>query len=581
MINDYKSFDDLRTLDGPRRRRGFAIPALLGTTLCILGAYASHQFFNLQSPGDSGNPVAAKTEISSSPATPRALKEESEPALPSAEQQQIQQEIVSLALPSIEQSEEAFGEEETEPFPGSTTLAMEDLPVPVVTAAPDETSLPVETDTPRSATIAMENLPAPAMDAAPDEIPLPVATDTPESAPIAKDTPDGAETQLLADQEIENAQPPEPTGKWVEEKVGKGDSLARIFSGLNLSANLLHRIVHSSKEAKELASIKPDELLRVRLTDEGGFLELEHKRSPINSLHITPDGDSFQSRVVLRELEKRTARATGTIENSLYESAKESGLSDTLVMELANIFGWDIDFALEIRSGDRFSLIYEEKYLDGQKYRNGAILAAEFVNRGRIFRAVRYENEHGEGNYYSPDGKSMRKAFLRAPVDFRRISSRFKRERWHPVLGKKRPHRGVDYAAATGTPIKAAGDGKVIFRGRKGGYGRTIIVQHANRYTTLYAHLSKYRRTVKNGSRVKQGQTIGYVGRSGLATGPHLHYEFRVNGAHRNPLKIKLPAASPIAKKYREDFRKQSQPLLSQLDLISRTMVADASTVTP
>jgi murein DD-endopeptidase MepM/ murein hydrolase activator NlpD len=170
----------------------------------------------------------------------------------------------------------------------------------------------------------------------------------------------------------------------------------------------------------------------------------------------------------------------------------------------------------------------------------------------------------------------MRKAFLRAPVDFRRISSRFAKERYHPVLGKKRPHRGVDYSAKTGTPIKAAGDGKIIHRGRKGGYGRTVIIQHGQRYTTLYAHLSRYNKKAKSGSRVKQGQIIGYVGKSGLATGPHLHYEFRVNGVHRNPLTIKLPAAKPIAKKYLEDFQLKSQPLLSRLDVINRTVVADA-----
>jgi murein DD-endopeptidase MepM/ murein hydrolase activator NlpD len=245
-------------------------------------------------------------------------------------------------------------------------------------------------------------------------------------------------------------------------------------------------------------------------------------------------------------------------------------------MELANIFGWDVDFALEIRSGDRFSLIYEEEYLDGQKYGNGPILAAEFINQGKTFRALRYEDEQGRSSYFSPDGKSMRKAFLRAPVDFRRISSRFTRSRWHPVLGKKRPHRGVDYAAAIGTPIKAAGDGRVIFRGKKGGYGNTVIIKHGSQYTTLYGHLSKFRRKVKNGSRVRQGQTIGYVGKTGLATGPHLHYEFRVNGTHRNPLTVKLPAAAPLKAKYRADFSKKSAPLLARLDLISDTMVANA-----
>ncbi len=371
-------------------------------------------------------------------------------------------------------------------------------------------------------------------------------------------------------------EPPASNISWRETKVKKGDSLARIFSRMGLSASLLHRIVNSSKEAKELARIRPGEILKVKIDDQGNLLELIHQRNPVVSLQILPEGDSFTTRTVRRNLEKRINHASGVITNSLYEGAKRAGLSDELIMELANIFGWDIDFALEIRAGDHFSLIYEEAYLDGKKYDNGPILAAEFVNRGRVFRAIRYEDDQGNSNYFSADGHSMRKAFLRAPVDFRRISSRFTKARWHPVLGKKRPHRGVDYSAATGTPIKAAGDGRVIFRGRKGGYGNTVIIKHGSQYTTLYAHMSRFNRKVKKGSRVRQGQIIGYVGKSGLATGPHLHYEFRVNGVHRNPLTVKLPAAAPIARKYRKDFLRKSAPLLEQLELITSTVVADA-----
>jgi murein DD-endopeptidase MepM/ murein hydrolase activator NlpD len=187
---------------------------------------------------------------------------------------------------------------------------------------------------------------------------------------------------------------------------------------------------------------------------------------------------------------------------------------------------------------------------------------------------VLFTDHEGNSQYYSEDGRSMRKAFLRSPVDFRRISSTFQRERDHPVLGKKRPHRGVDYAASTGTPIKAAGDGKVIFRGSKGGYGNTVVLQHGGNITTLYAHMSSYRKGVTSGSRVKQGQIIGYVGKTGMATGPHLHYEFRINGAHRNPLTVKLPDAAPIQAEYKAEFMQQSQQLLAQLALFKRTQVA-------
>jgi murein DD-endopeptidase MepM/ murein hydrolase activator NlpD len=246
-------------------------------------------------------------------------------------------------------------------------------------------------------------------------------------------------------------------------------------------------------------------------------------------------------------------------------------------MELAQIFGWDIDFALDIRKGDQFRVLYEEKYLDGEKIGEGNILAAEFTNNGDTFAAVRYTDSNGDTNYYTPDGRSMRKAFLRSPVDFRRISSGFKRERYHPVLGVKRPHRGTDYAAKTGTPIKASGDGKVIWRGTKGGYGKTIIIQHGGNITTLYAHMSKYNSKVTSGSRVKQGQTIGYVGMTGTATGPHLHYEFRLNGVHKNPVTVKLPDAQPIANKELAKFKADTSQLIAELQMKAVEQLADAS----
>lgn len=372
---------------------------------------------------------------------------------------------------------------------------------------------------------------------------------------------------------------PEPTSPefhWSSHEIASGDSLSSIFKQLGLSANLLYRIVHSSKQAKALTRIQPGETLRVALDDEQKFKSLILEHNKIHSLHITATNHGFSAKDETKQVELRTAHVQAGIDNSLYLSAKEAGLPDALIMELANIFGWDIDFALEIRSGDSFTVIYQEEYLEGEKFKNGPILAAEFVNQGRNYRAVRYVDKTGNADYFTPEGRSMRKAFLRAPVDFRRISSRFTKERWHPVLGKKRPHRGVDYAAKTGTPIKAAGDGKIVHRGKKGGYGRTVIIQHGQSYTTLYAHLSKYNKKAKPGKKVKQGQIIGYVGRSGLATGPHLHYEFRLNGVHRNPLTVKLPAAQPIAKKYRSDFTLKTQPLIAQLDTLNRTLIADA-----
>ncbi len=363
---------------------------------------------------------------------------------------------------------------------------------------------------------------------------------------------------------------------WKEHQIRSGDNLATIFPKLGLNANLLHRIINSSKTAANLAHVKPGETLRAALDANGQLQKLELRRNALSSLWIRPDADSFRAEETERQPETRTTYIGGSVKNSLFLSAQDAGLSDRLIMELANIFGWDIDFALDIREGDRFTVLYEEDYLDGEKFRDGAILAAEFINQGKTYRAVLYTDAQGDSGYYSPDGLSMRKAFLRSPVDFRRISSGFQRERYHPVLGVKRPHRGVDYAAAIGTPIKAAGDGKVAFRGKKGGYGNTIVIQHGGTYSTLYGHLSKFARNISAGSRVKQGQTIGYVGKTGLATGPHLHYEFLVNGIHRNPLTVKLPAADPIPAKYRTDFLAKTSPLLSRLAVVSQTMVAEA-----
>jgi murein DD-endopeptidase MepM/ murein hydrolase activator NlpD len=277
-------------------------------------------------------------------------------------------------------------------------------------------------------------------------------------------------------------------------------------------------------------------------------------------------------------VEHRQASVSGHIIDSLFVDGRKAGLSDAQIMELANLFGWDIDFALELQKGDRFEVVYDELWVDGEKLRNGPILAAEFINRGKVYRAVRYTDRQGETHYYSPDGYAKKRAFIRTPVKFTRISSRFTRKRWHPVLKRWRSHKGVDYAAPEGTPVKATGNGRVTFIGRKGGYGKVIFLHHGSRYTTVYGHLSRFARGLKTGSKVKQGQIIGYVGHTGLATGPHLHYEFRINGVHRNPLTVKLPKSIRLPKKELARFRRQIQPMVAQLDeLRAQSMVASAA----
>lgn len=359
---------------------------------------------------------------------------------------------------------------------------------------------------------------------------------------------------------------------WQAIKVRPGDSLSSIFSRLEIHSQMA-KVLALGEPVKPLTRLRAGESLRIQIDDDG-VRGLVYEPDETRFLNVWRDTTGLHAEWVKPEIETRIGRAAGTIQASLFESGLKSGLSENLIMELAGIFGWDVDFALDIRQGDQFTLVYEELYRDGEKVRDGRILAAEFVNQGKAFQAVLYTDPSGKTDYYSPNGRSMRKTFLRAPVDFRRISSRFSGERYHPILGKKRPHRGVDYAAATGTPIKAAGDGKVIFRGTKGGYGRTVIIQHGATYSTLYGHMSNFTRGVGVGTRVRQGQTIGYVGQSGLATGPHLHYEFRVNGVHRNPLTVKLPSAKPLNPEYMADFQATATPLLAQLDVYKRTVLA-------
>lgn len=399
----------------------------------------------------------------------------------------------------------------------------------------------------------------------------PAATGLPAARiSLPLDLPQGPAAEAAAEPLAETLDEPAPS--WQTTKVRPGDSLARIFSRLGISAGELDRLMHTGGDIARLKRILPGQTLRLAMADDR-LLALDYQIDRLNTLHVTRDEAGFRTRTETRELETRVATASGLIDSSLFLSGMQAGLSDNLIMELAGIFGWDIDFALDIRAGDRFTLLYEEQYLDGEKLGDGAVLAAEFTNRGKTYRALRYTDPRGRSDYYSPDGRSMRKAFLRTPVDFTRISSRFG-SRFHPTLKKRKNHHGVDYAAPTGTPIKAAGDGKIIYRGRKGGYGKTVIIQHGGKYSTLYAHMSRFRTKLHSGSRVRQGQIIGYVGSTGRSTGPHLHYEFRVNGVHRNPLTVRLPDAAPIQAKYRSDFLAKTHVLLSQLEMLSRTTVA-------
>jgi murein DD-endopeptidase MepM/ murein hydrolase activator NlpD len=356
---------------------------------------------------------------------------------------------------------------------------------------------------------------------------------------------------------------------WQDIIVAPGDSLSLIFGRHGLSKKDLHHMLDIGGAPKNLKKIKPGQLIRVRADADGHILALIHEIDYRRSLHIYELGDRYRAEVVDIEPNIEINTATAEIRQSLFLDGQKAGLSDKTIMEMSDIFGWDIDFVLDIRAGDSFSVIYEEIYKNGEKVKDGRILGAEFINQGRSLSAVLYTNGDGHEGYYSERGQAMRKAFLRTPLNFTRISSRFNLRRRHPVLNTIRAHKGVDYAAPHGTPIRATADGKITFAGNKGGYGRTAILQHGESFSTLYAHMSRFARGTRKGMSVRQGQTIGYVGKTGLATGPHLHYEFRVNEIHRNPLTVKLPKALPIEEKYMADFKAKAAPMLAQLKALT------------
>ncbi len=360
--------------------------------------------------------------------------------------------------------------------------------------------------------------------------------------------------------------PAAPEIDWHEFNIKSGDTLSSLFRKAGFNDGVMLSVIHGADEATKLQRLYAGEDIRFGLDDEGQLVAVELQRSRLESLKITRTEDGFVGKTEIREPEPRPAFATGVIDGSLYLAARDAGLNDRLTMELAGIFGWDIDFVYDVRKGDRFEVVYEELYLDGEKFETGRILSARFINRGTENVALLYTDSNGDSDYYTPDGKSMRKAFLRVPINAR-LSSPFNLQRRHPVLDVVRPHEGTDYAAPPGTPIKAAGSGRVQFAGWKGGYGRTVVLQHGDNITTLYAHMSRLGKGIKNGSRVKQGDTIGYVGSSGMVTGPHLHYEFRVNGVAKNSRTVKLPDAKPVPSTELARFRQLTDQRLAQFNV--------------
>lgn len=359
--------------------------------------------------------------------------------------------------------------------------------------------------------------------------------------------------------------PPSLSTPWIKLSVRNGDNLSKLFQRAKLTGKDVYEITSSSKQAKQLTNIYPGQQLSFQIDNKGKLQALKHQHNLLKSTLYQRQEGSFVISSHEREPEIRQRYVTANINSSLYMAASKAGLQQNLIMELANIFGGVIDFVYDIRQGDSFSILFQEHFIDGKKIASGPILAVEFSNHGQTYKAYRYEYNDGDIGYYNELGISMRKAFLRAPLDFTRISSSFNPNRLHPVFKTKRPHRGIDYAAATGTPVYAAGDGRVMRAGYSKANGNYVVIKHGESYTTKYLHLNK--RATRRGQKVKQQQIIGWVGSTGYATGPHLHYEFLVNGVHRNPRTVlrKLPKAESIAKADKSSFLRQIGTLQMQL----------------
>ncbi len=365
-----------------------------------------------------------------------------------------------------------------------------------------------------------------------------------------------------------------PTLTWHSHRIQRGDTLAKIFAAAGVTRQQTARI--ASLLPRDLVrGLRPGRGLEIGIDAQGDPRTLQFDLDDRSFLEIEVDGDQIEVREQARELEIRHRFAIGTIRTSLFQAGTEAGMADRQIFELAAIFGWDIDFALDLRQGDRFVVVYEELFHpDGDRIGRGEIIAAEFINNGRTHHAVRHVDEQGRTSYFTPEGKSLRGTFLRTPVRFSRVTSGFKKRRFHPVLKKWRAHKGVDYGAPTGTPVLATADGRVRFVGRNGGYGKTVRLNHGGAYSTLYAHLSRYKRGLRKGTVVKQGDVIGYVGSTGLATGPHLHYEFRVHGQHRNPLTYRFPKKGGIEARYRDAFVAEAQQWVDRISVYNSTEVA-------
>jgi murein DD-endopeptidase MepM/ murein hydrolase activator NlpD len=363
-------------------------------------------------------------------------------------------------------------------------------------------------------------------------------------------------------------------GYWREERIQRGDTLPALLARLGAEDPEALQHLRSTRSARALYQLVPGRMIGAQVTTEGRLLELRYRNGG-NVLTVERRGDGISVVEQPSELERRVLMKSAEIRSSLFAASDAAGLSDAIATQLADIFSTDIDFHRDLRRGDHFSVIYEMFHDRGEPVRAGRVLAAEFINVGRLYRAVYFQHDDKRGGYYTPDGRSIRKAFLRSPLEYSRIASGFTASRFHPILGQWRAHRGIDYAAPHGTRVRATGDGVVEFAGRDHrGYGNLVVLRHQSNYTTWYGHLSGFAKGLRKGLRVAQGETVGTVGATGLATGTHLHYEFRINDVHQNPLRLVMPPAPPINAELKPAFEADVAPLVQQLKLLRSTHLA-------
>ncbi|WP_199524431.1 peptidoglycan DD-metalloendopeptidase family protein [Pseudoalteromonas sp. bablab_jr011] len=368
------------------------------------------------------------------------------------------------------------------------------------------------------------------------------------------------DNEKLTELNSEQAAAKLPEYDLIDHEVRNGDNLALIFKRAGFSAQTLHKLINTNAETRKLTKIHPGEVLSFATAEDGSLAQLRYVISKTDTLYVTLNEEgNYDTSIDSKEIETLSKSAGGEINSSFWTSGIAAGLSERQIMNFADIFGWDVDFANDIRNGDQFGLIYEAHYVDGEYIGDGKIIAAEFINQGERYTAIR----HTDGNFYTPEGRSMKKAFLRAPVNFKYISSSFNPRRLHPVTKTVKPHNGIDYAARTGTPVVSAGNGKVLKAGYSKYNGNYVFISHGTQYVTKYLHLNK--KMVKTGQKVKQGQKIGTVGATGRVTGPHLHYEFLVNGVHRNPKTVKLPKSEPLPRDELAKFKPIADNFLAQL----------------